>query len=1141
MRRMPNLQRLPTGTVTFLFTDIEGSTARWDHHPDAMRAALVRHDALLREAVEAHAGHVFKTIGDAFCAAFATAGAGVAAAIAAQRAVSAEDWTAFGEGFAPLAVRMGLHTGEATERDGDYFGQPVNRVARLEAAASGGQVFLSSVTGHILREHLPEGVDLRDLGEHRLRDLRFTEHLYQLVIDGLPDVATPPATAEALHPRDRIVVTNARDERPDGERDDSRRDRATVTPRTPEGMWTALESVIRSDPSDTATVTLTTTEVADLARRRPDDWRQYRLGRVAEWSQSRYRLDGRFVGLTLLVDQGEQSASGRWQAKEERYDDLGELLAGVGDPAIVVLGPPGGGKSTLLRRLELDTAIAALRGEAGGERVTFFISLNTYAPSQSNQALPFPGEWLSAQWSARNPALPPLDDLLAEGRVTLLLDALNEMPAASEKDFRERVQLWKAWLQHLVATRSGNRVVFSCRSLDYSQPLSTPDLRVPQVRIEPLSDDQVRDFLTLYSPGRWREIWAALDGSPRLEVLRSPYFLALLVEQVDATGEMPAGRAALFTGFVRQALRREVERGNALFEPGELLESRDLKRLAAWKWQTPYDLPDRGVLIPKLSLLAHTMQKARDDGGGSQVRIDYDDALAVLDCSADESIVEAGEALAVLDEDQAAEELMYIHQLVQEYFAARQLAIAPDPELVRVEWRAAHISPTVDEVIDALDPADPLPPLPGTGWEETTVLAAAMADDAAAFVRGVMATNLALAGRAAGQAEVRARLPEALLDELRWALVHRSRDVDADLRDRIASGYAVGDLGDPRFARREGPHGAYLMPPLVAIPGGVYPIGDDEPIEYIGGTTTAHMPRHVVEIAGFEMGQFPVTNAEWACFMDAGGYEDERWWDTEAGRDWRLGIGTAAGIHAGVRNGLAKFKAEPELMDRFVEQGTFDEVIHERWLSRLTMSDAELEAHLNALYPESRFTEPRYWRDQRFNRPAQPVVGVCWHEARAYCGWLSAQTGLPVRLPTEAEWEATARGAEGRRYAYSDAFDRLKCNTAETHLRRSAPVGVLPGGDTREGVCDMTGNVFERTTSAFGRSDDDPEYGYPYRAGDGREVADISNAVRRVVRGGGWSEDQSNARAAYRDDNRPGRRDYDFGFRVVVAAASPIP
>ena len=89
---------------------------------------------------------------------------------------------------------------------------------------------------------------------------------------------------------------------------------------------------------------------------------------------------------------------------------------------------------------------------------------------------------------------------------------------------------------------------------------------MPQVRIEALDDAQVQDFLRLYSPLRWRELWASLEGRPQLEVLRSPYFLSLLVDQVEATGEMPEGRAALFTGFVRQALRREVERGNPIFD-----------------------------------------------------------------------------------------------------------------------------------------------------------------------------------------------------------------------------------------------------------------------------------------------------------------------------------------------------------------------------------------------------------------------------------------------------------------------------------------------------------------------------------------------------------------------------------------------
>jgi len=1137
---------LPTGTVTFLFTDIAGSTALWERDRDAMQLALAQHDALLRTAIESRGGHVFKTVGDAFCAAFARAQEAVEATVEAQRALTSADWSMLGEA-APLRSRMGVHTGEAEERGGDYFGPPVNRVARLEAAGHGGQVLVSLATQQLIRDRLPDGCALRDWGEHRLKDLRHTEHIFQLEGPGLPTVTTPPTTAEALHPRDRVRVVDMLEAGASAATSSSAASMATDTT-TPEagGLWTRLESTLRAESGEA--ITLTSVEAAELARHKPADWREWRLGRVAEWSQPRYRLDGRFVGLTLLVDQGEESVHGRWAAKEERYDDLGALLAGVGDPAIVVLGPPGGGKSTLLRHHELDTAIAGLRGEGDGDRVTFFISLNAYAPSRPGDPPPAPGEWLSAQWSARNPALPPLNNLLAEGRVTLLLDALNEMPAPSEHAFRERVQLWKAWLQQLSASYTGNRVVFSCRSLDYSQPLSTPDLRVPQVRIEPLSDDQVRDFLTLYSPGRWREIWAALDGSPQLEVLRSPYFLALLVEQVDATGEMPSGRAALFTGFVRQALRREVERGNALFEPGEVLDSRDLKRLAAWKWQTPYDLPDRGVLIPKLSHLAHAMQRARDDGGGSQVRIDYDDALELLDTEVDEAILAAGEALAVLDEDQAAQELMYIHQLVQEYFAARQLAIAPDPELVRFEWRAALIRPTVDEVIDSLDLADPLPPLPGTGWEETTILAAAMAADPAAFLRGVMGTNLALAGRAAAQPELRPRLPEALLDELRWALVHRSRDSEADLRERIACGYAVGELGDPRFERREGPHGLYLMPPLVAIPGGEYPIGDDEPIEWsvpgASGTSTAHMPRHEVAVAAFEIGQYPVTNAEWACFMEAGGYEDERWWDTEDGRRWRRGELANEGAKSNCRVWRRRFKNDPALFEQMEQKGRFPSAeALERWRGWLALDDGGFEAALEGQWQTKRETEPRFWRNGRFNHPSQPVVGVCWYEGRAYCAWLAAQTGLAVRLPTEAEWEAAAGGREGRRYPWGEDWNRLWANTYETRVKRASPVGAFAEGDTPEGVADLAGNITEWTTSLFGAGENDdevPDFGYPYASGDGREEVDAGPNVRRVVRGGGWRGDPSGARAAFRFFDPPGLRKINVGFRVFVSVPSPI-
>jgi class 3 adenylate cyclase len=158
---------LPTGTVTFLFTDIEGSTVRWEQHPQRMPATLARHDIILRDAIEAHQGAVFRTVGDAFCAAFAHAPAAVAAALAAQRALYAEDWGAGGA----LRVRMAVHTGAVELRDGDYQGLPLNRVARLLAAAHGGQILISRATKELVGDMLPADVALRDLGIHRLKDL----------------------------------------------------------------------------------------------------------------------------------------------------------------------------------------------------------------------------------------------------------------------------------------------------------------------------------------------------------------------------------------------------------------------------------------------------------------------------------------------------------------------------------------------------------------------------------------------------------------------------------------------------------------------------------------------------------------------------------------------------------------------------------------------------------------------------------------------------------------------------------------------------------------------------------------------------------------------------------------------------------
>ncbi len=177
---------LPTGNLTFLFTDIEGSTRLWEEYPEQMRVALQRHDTLMREQIEAHGGQVFKTIGDAFCAVFPDTVQCIKAALAAQgtlhwMSVNAEDSSL------PLKVRFALHTGEAEARDGDYFGRTLNRVARLLSIGHGGQTLVSETTHAVVEGHLPAEVSLRDLGQHRLKDLQEPVYVWQLCHPELPD------------------------------------------------------------------------------------------------------------------------------------------------------------------------------------------------------------------------------------------------------------------------------------------------------------------------------------------------------------------------------------------------------------------------------------------------------------------------------------------------------------------------------------------------------------------------------------------------------------------------------------------------------------------------------------------------------------------------------------------------------------------------------------------------------------------------------------------------------------------------------------------------------------------------------------------------------------------------------------------
>jgi len=193
MLATPRAERvLPTGTVTFLFTDIEGSTRLWERHHSAMQQALAHHDAILRDAIESNDGYLVKTTGDGAHAAFAIAVDAIAACLAAQRALTARAW-----GELSIKSRMALHSGAAEERGRDYYGPALNRAARLMEAGHGGQILLSLATEELVRDHLPAGIALRDMGERRLKDLIRPERVFQLIAPDLRADFPPLKTLDA--------------------------------------------------------------------------------------------------------------------------------------------------------------------------------------------------------------------------------------------------------------------------------------------------------------------------------------------------------------------------------------------------------------------------------------------------------------------------------------------------------------------------------------------------------------------------------------------------------------------------------------------------------------------------------------------------------------------------------------------------------------------------------------------------------------------------------------------------------------------------------------------------------------------------------------------------------------------------------
>ncbi|MEM7247602.1 MAG: SUMF1/EgtB/PvdO family nonheme iron enzyme [Acidobacteriota bacterium] len=767
-------------------------------------------------------------------------------------------------------------------------------------------------------------------------------------------------------------------------------------------------------------------------RETPSSLLEYLLVRWARRTRELAQLRVPFLELPV---QGPAGSDRAWSSLEEAWQAIGDHL--------LVLGAPGGGKTTALLHLERLLLEESLT--SGVHRVPLALRLGL--EWQPDDATGSPWETVERRWEQQHPHLPSLSELQAAGRLVVIADGLNEIPAA---DPTLRHRSIDAWARSFAAlSRDGCRLVVSCRELELDRPLRTAELDFLTVHLGPPELAAVRQVVEQRLPPTLSPDWLA-----QAELLRHPLLLDLLLSEADH-GARAASQEALLTSFLRHRLREGL---SANVSPS--IGRHDRLRLNLDRWANPWELPSSSLLTA-LERLAWTLHGG--DGSPRRWSLPLERALTELapDGGAEaESLLDRAVTMGVLLMDLEAREVSFVHPLFQDYFVARELVRQPRLELVERAWRHDEVTPPLTEALAATPEGEALSSLTTTGWEEATVMATVMAGDPEQRLRELADARLDLA---ADVADRLGRL-DRVKDETRLAiaelLVDRTRDLDADLRERVEIGRALGRLGDPRLSEQHGPHGDYRLPPLATIPTSEILLGETE-------GRADELERVVVE--SFRLATLPVTVDEWNDFIIAGGHEDPLFWPGDEARRWQAGVGTGAARRQELLELHRRYREDPASFEETLRAGVLDPGLLEQVVQRRSPDD-DLQHELLARHPDRpRRPEPNGTTSEL----TEPISSVSFQEARAYAHWLSVQTGRRFRLPTEAELWATHLRPPAR----SPRPEQALGNVRSTRLAGRVPVGLFPDSDTTDGVMDLVGNVRVWTTTSWGSEQGRPMTG----------------------------------------------------------------
>jgi formylglycine-generating enzyme required for sulfatase activity len=879
------------------------------------------------------------------------------------------------------------------------------------------------------------------------------------------------------------------------------------------------------------------------------------------WSRD-LRLAGRKAG------PAEIAAMGQRLSEPQPVLDLIQKHNGL-----IILGDPGAGKTTILKYLTLQLALGHGPALGLGQRLPLLLPLSAYANALAERNVPL-DQFIVRHHLERGIDL-PLQALLAEalvrGGALLLLDGLDEV-----KDLAQRRIVVERVLDFFTTQqRRGNKFILTSRIVGYREVRPTAE-GLAECTLVDFEPEEIEAFIQKWTTALERaaqgqtavamadaeqerqSLLEAVERNPGVRALAAnPLLLTILALMKRQGITLPERRVELYQKYVETLLKTwNLARGLGRSSSRDLdvVETiRLLAPLALWMHQTSpgVGLVKREPLHRELERICAERQLPQPEQAARQL---LDDARH-----------HAGLLL-----ERGAGEYGFIHLTFQEYLAA--VAIAQrgqrDVESV-VETLGRHVDDdnwhevsllTIGYmgIIQQLDEV--------AGEVVRRLIKASPGKPGAAIVLAGQAVVDALPGGVdpAARRSVQSALSRTLAAERQVAAPLRSLAGDAlarlaaderpgvgllpppagsgaDSHPSIPPGGGEEKLPPPAGARA----GAKSLPPpsggragkggpdLVwcAVPPGPFLMGSDPAKD--SQAYEDEQPQHTVDLPGYLISRYPVTQAQFAAFVAAGGYRQPDYWPEAA-------------------------------VQGFWQPGQVQNVVY--YLD----DDKQLQKEL------------RGWRDRPYDfgppydLANHPVVGVTWYEALAFCRWLTDRwqaagllpLGWQVCLPSEAEWEKAARGGleipsrpisgrlpeldltglenlsglmtnphPHRRYPWGNEPDPNRANYDQTGIGTTSAVGCFPGGRSPYGCEELSGNVWEWTRSLWGKNLQKPDYGYPYLAADGREKLTAGTDVLRVLRGGSFLNNEKNVRAAIRFGYFPVSRDRNLGFRVCVVAS----